>query len=186
MSRSNHGAAIFSKWRYNESIAKLKLCINSEFIPNRILKASKDCGFRLCQDGLDAAGATRVATEFVQHISGMAETLPLCGECLAAVFFRSSFRRYKYRPSVVPKKIQSTTLFIHVEFSTAQSIPPAFACILYQANAAERSFHLICSPPTCPFTSWSWRCWRSVSSKVLASMRPKKSRVRATRPVQPV
>ena len=38
-------------------------------MPNRNLKAIKDCGDRLCRDGLDEAGATRVAIELVQHIS---------------------------------------------------------------------------------------------------------------------
>ena len=72
------------------------------FIPNRNLKVSKDCGFRLCRDGLDEAGATRVATELVQHVSGMAETQPLRGKALLRLFengsippiFISGFRRY--------------------------------------------------------------------------------------------
>ena len=43
-------------------------------------------------------------------------------ECLAAVFSRSSFRRYLYRPSVGPKKFNPQYYSSKVEFSTAQSI----------------------------------------------------------------
>jgi hypothetical protein len=76
----------------------------TELIPNRNLRASKDCEFRLCRDGLDEAGATRVATELVQHVSGMAETQPLCGKALLRLFENSSVPRYSYRASVaVPK-----------------------------------------------------------------------------------
>ena len=83
-------------------IKQTKLAV--ELIPNRNLKASKDCGFRLCRDGLDEAGATRVATELVQHVSGMAETQPLRGKALLRLFENGSIPRYSYRASVaVPK-----------------------------------------------------------------------------------
>ena len=55
---------------------------DAKLIPNRNLKASKDCGDRLCRAGLDEAVAARVATELVQHVSGMAETQPLRGKAL--------------------------------------------------------------------------------------------------------
>ena len=79
-------------------IKQTKLAV--ELIPNRNLKASKDCGFRLCRDGLDEAGATRVATELVQHVSGMAETQPLRGKALLRLFENGSIPRYSYRASI--------------------------------------------------------------------------------------
>ena len=73
-------------------------------MPNRNLKAIKDCGDRLCRDGLDEAGATRVATELVQHVSGMAETQPLRGKAFLRLFENGSVPRYSYQASVaVPK-----------------------------------------------------------------------------------
>jgi hypothetical protein len=83
---------------------KTTAAANVQVIPNRILKASKDCEFRPCRDGLDEAGATRVATELVQHVSGMAETQPLRGKALLRLFENDAVPRYSYRASVaVPK-----------------------------------------------------------------------------------
>ena len=40
-------------------------------IPNRNLKASNACEFRLCRGVPDESGATEVATELVRHAAGM-------------------------------------------------------------------------------------------------------------------
>ena len=57
--------------------------------------------------------------------SKLERSQPRCGECLAVVFFRSSFRRYSYRPSVGSKKSNPQSNSSKVEFSTAQSLAQA-------------------------------------------------------------
>jgi len=75
-----------------------------DLITNRNLKASKDCEFRLCRDGPDEAGATKVATELIRHVAGMAKTQPLRGKALLSLFGNVSVPRYPYRASVaIPK-----------------------------------------------------------------------------------
>ena len=69
-------------------------------IPNRNLKASKDCEFRLWRGGPDEAGATGVATELIRHAADMTRAQPLRGKALLSLFENVSVPRYSYRASV--------------------------------------------------------------------------------------
>ncbi len=70
------------------------------FMPNRNLKASKDCEFRLCRDEPDDAGAARVATELIRHAACMTRAQPLCGKALFSSFGNTcvSIKKYFFLP----------------------------------------------------------------------------------------